>query len=151
MSLILGMRNRLNAAIIPIQFKGEPNPRIVVCTDDGRPYICDPKSLETITPIGELEEWEAMMGAGKELFGRTVGVQPFLLIMATAHPVFDPITDEFFVENYGRAFTDTIKNIGVINSKVELLKDFLLLILIELPKGYYFDFFRSSPLFIKFH
>ncbi len=141
MSFIMGMRNRLNTAITPIQFKGEPNPRIVVCTDDGRPYICDPKSLETITPIGELEEWEAMMGAGKKLFGRTFGVQPFPLIMATAHPVFDPKTDEFFGVNYGRAFTDTIKNIGVINSKIESLKDLLLLILIELPKAIILIFF----------
>jgi carotenoid cleavage dioxygenase-like enzyme len=141
MSFIMGMRNRLNTAITPIQFKGEPNPRIVVCTDDGRPYICDPKSLETITPIGELEEWEAMMGAGKKLFGRTFGVQPFPLIMATAHPVFDPKTDEFFGVNYGRAFTDTIKNIGVVNSKIESIKDLVLLILIELPKAIILIFF----------
>ena len=133
MSFKIGMRNRLNTAITPIRFAGDPMERIVVCADDGRPYLCDPKTLKTYSPIGTLDEWEALMGSEKKILGFSFGVKPFPLIMATAHPVFDPKTNEFFGVNYGRIFADTIRNLGVINTKIESIKDLVKVALVEFP------------------
>jgi carotenoid cleavage dioxygenase-like enzyme len=135
LSFKIGMRNRLNTAITPIKFPEDGAERIVVCSDDGRPYLCDPKTLKTYSPIGALDEWEALMGSEKKFLGFSYGVKPFPLIMATAHPVFDPKTNEFFGVNYGRVFADTIRNLGVINSKIESIRDLLGVLLVELPKA----------------
>jgi carotenoid cleavage dioxygenase-like enzyme len=135
LSFRIGMRNRLNTAITPIKFKGDPHERIVLCTDDGRPYICDPKSLETFSPIGSLDEWEPIMGGPKKFLGFTFGIKPFPLIMATAHPVFDPKTNEFFGVNYGRLFSDTIRNLSVINSRIESIGSLIRLLILELPQA----------------
>lgn len=135
LSFKIGMRNRLNTAITPIKFSGDPTERIVVCADDGRPYLCDPKTLKTYSPIGSLDEWEALMGSEKKFLGFSYGIKPFPLIMATAHPVFDPKTNEFIGVNYGRVFADTIRNLGVINSKIESIRDLLGVLLVELPKA----------------
>ncbi len=135
MSFKVGMRNRLNTAITPIKFKDDPHEKIVVCSDDGRPYLCDPKSLETFSPIGSLNEWDAIMGDEKKVLGFKFGIKPFPLIMATAHPVFDPKTNEFFGVNYGRLFSDTVRNLSVINSKIESIGSLIKLMVIELPQA----------------
>ena len=142
MSFKIGMRNRLNTAITPIKFKNDPHERIVVCTDDGRPYICDPKSLETFSPIGSLSEWDAIMGDERKVLGFKFGAKPFPLIMATAHPVFDPKTNEFFGVNYGRLFSDTIRNLAVINSRIESIGTMLKLLILELPQALILGTFR---------
>ena len=135
LSFKIGMRNRLNTAITPIKFQGDSSEKIVICSDDGRPYLCDPHSLKTYSPIGSLGEWEALMGSEKKFLGFSYGTKPFPLIMATAHPVFDPKTNEFFGVNYGRVFSDTIRNLGVINSKIESIRDLIGVLLVELPKA----------------
>jgi carotenoid cleavage dioxygenase-like enzyme len=134
MNFKLGMRNRMNTAITPFQFAGDEHARLLMCADDGRPYECDPKTLKARTPIGNLDQWGAIMGNGYKLFGKTFAQQPFPLIMATAHPVFDPKTKEVFTVNYGRTFGDTIVNAFVWNSRIESIADVLRFLFIELPK-----------------
>ena len=134
MNFKLGMRNRMNTAITPFKFSTDSHTRVLMCADDGRPYECDADTLRTRTPIGKLDEWDAIMGNGAKLFGKQIGRQPFPLIMATAHPVFDPKTEELFTVNYGRTFGDTVSNAFTINSAVEGFGDMIRLLLVHIPK-----------------
>ncbi len=62
--------------------------------DVGRPYLLDPKSLELITPVGKASEW---MTAEPPMVP-----WPFGIVQTSAHPVFDPISQELFTVNYSR-------------------------------------------------
>lgn len=89
LSIGLGPRNVVNTAWLPLKFTGEDY-RLLVTLDAGRHYEIDTESLEIVTPIGRNREWEEQL---KLDF-------PFKLIMSTAHPYFDPRTQEFFTVNY---------------------------------------------------
>lgn len=136
----LGLRNSLNTAIIPLKFREDPHSRLLVCSDDGRPYEMDPFSLETVTPVGSLKEWKSVMGNGIKLFGKRYGVWTFPLNMSTAHPVMDPKTSELFTVNYGRSFRDTIHNSSVFNQRVTNLS--------ELFRLFVSKFFKAVGFFI---
>jgi carotenoid cleavage dioxygenase-like enzyme len=91
----LGMRNQLNTAFLPVKFPGDSNERLLVTWDVGRPYEIDPETLETLTPVGINAEWSELTPLVKP--------QPFKRIMSSAHPVYDPKTQEFFTVNIGKS------------------------------------------------
>lgn len=94
MSMVLGGRNQLNTATQPVKFKNQKNGSLLATYDVGRPYVLDPKTLELVTPIGRASEW---MTAQPPMVP-----WPFGLIQTSAHPVFDPNTQELFTVNYSK-------------------------------------------------
>lgn len=94
MSMVLGGRNQLNTATQAVKFKNQKMGSLLATYDVGRPYIVDPKSLELITPVGRAQEW---MTAQPPMVP-----WPFGLIQTSAHPVFDPLTQELFTINYSK-------------------------------------------------
>ena len=134
LSPLLGMRNLLNTAFLPMRFGPGQRPRLVITTDDGRPYEIDPQTLRTVTPVGRLTEWRNVLGNGIRIGPWTFGSMPFPLIMSTAHPVFDPRTSEMFTVNYGRAQSSMVAAMTQIAQSVDSLSDALLLLLQKAPK-----------------
>lgn len=94
MSMVLGGRNQLNTATLPVKFKNQTHGSLLATYDVGRPYVLDPKSMELVTPVGRASEW---MTAQPPMIP-----WPFGLIQTSAHPVFDPITQELFTVNYSK-------------------------------------------------
>lgn len=101
----LGTRNQLNTAFLPLQFSEAEHERLLVTWDVGRPYEIDPKTLETVTPVGKNSEWEEVNKVEKLLFKPTT---PFKTIQSSAHPVFDPYTQEMFTVNVGRSLSNVL-------------------------------------------
>lgn len=110
-SWLLGARNQLNTAFLPMKFSGEQHERLLVTYDAGRPYEIDTETLETVTPVGNLEEWKAEI---------TKPEYPFPLILSTAHPVFDAYQSQMFTVNYGRSLFNLL---GIIPKVIEELKN----------------------------
>ncbi|WP_041233589.1 carotenoid oxygenase family protein [Cylindrospermum stagnale] len=118
-SLTLGIRNQLNTAFLPIKFSSDSQERLLVTYDAGRPYEIDTETLELVTPIGTNQEWQS------ELNGYNAPFPPFL---STAHPVFDPHTQQIFTVNYGRSllnFLDTIPFIYDLEQFPQEIDEFL--------------------------
>lgn len=92
LSPLLGARNFLNTAFVPMCTPGEPT-RMLVTYDAGRPFEIDPATLDVITPVGAQREWRS------EVFTN----QPFPMVLSPGHPGFDPATQELFTINYGRS------------------------------------------------
>ena len=91
----LGFRNQLNTAFLPFKTNKDPHERLLVTWDTGRPHEIDPETLETLQPIGENRQWENVVPIPVPL--------PFKQIMTSAHPCFDPNTNEFFSLNIGKS------------------------------------------------
>jgi Retinal pigment epithelial membrane protein len=96
MSLLLGVRNELCTAVLPMRFARDPYPRILANYDAGRPYEFDAQTLQLKTPIGANPEWTSSLPPFL--------VFPFPLVQSTAHPVFDPVTQELFTVNFTKSF-----------------------------------------------
>lgn len=109
MSLELGSRDELNTAVTPIKFKGDQSTRMLACYDAGRPWEIDAFTLDMITAIGTNSEYTA--STPDYLF-------PFPVLQSTAHPSFDPLTQELFVVNYTKSF----KTLSEHEAIVEMLK-----------------------------
>ena len=93
----LGTRNEINTAITPFRLgkKGTKNGgelRLLATFDAGRPFEFDPKNLTLITPVGKNEFWESGMPPFMK--------QPIAMVLTTAHPIFDPQTQEVFSVNF---------------------------------------------------
>lgn len=91
-SMSLGTRNELNTAITPVKFSTDNQRRLLATFDAGRPFEFDPQNLKLITAIGKNTIWNS-------------GLPPFLnqplaMVLTTAHPVFDPATEELFTVNF---------------------------------------------------
>ncbi len=97
MSMKLGTRNQLNTAITPFKQPGDAQSRLLATFDAGRPFEFNPDTLNLTTPIGKNKFWRA----GTPPFLHN----PFPMVLTSAHPVFDPETDEVFSVN----FTKTTK------------------------------------------
>lgn len=97
LSMKLGTRNQLNTAITPFKAPGDKASRLLATFDAGRPFEFDPKSLELITPVGANKFWRAGTPP--------IMINPFPMVLTTAHPVYDPETNEVFSVN----FTKTTK------------------------------------------
>ncbi|MCS5489736.1 carotenoid oxygenase family protein [Algoriphagus limi] len=94
MSMVFGARNELNTATQPVKFKGQKTGSLMATYDVGRPYLLDSQSLELITPMGKCSEW---MTAEPPMVP-----WPFGIVQTSAHPIFDPVTQEVFTVNYSR-------------------------------------------------
>lgn len=111
-SWLLGTRNQLNTAFVPMKFPGESNERLLVTYDAGRPYEIDTETLKLVTPVGATTEWKAETQQPE---------YPFSLILSTAHPAFDTYTHQMFTVNYGRSLPNLLV-IDLINWIKELLE-----------------------------
>jgi carotenoid cleavage dioxygenase-like enzyme len=115
-SLTLGLRNELNTAFLPMPALSTNNgaatggDRLLVTYDAGRPYELDPSTLELVTPVGSNKEWR---GAAPLNF-------PFAPVLSTAHPAFDPFTQEVFTVNYGRSVGNLLNTIPFLFEADEL-------------------------------
>lgn len=92
MSLLLGARNYVNTALIPVDFGNDSGPALIATIDNGRPFKLNPATLELITPIGYNDEWISAMPPFLRM--------PFPMFDTTAHPSYDAKTKEFFSVNY---------------------------------------------------
>lgn len=90
-SFTLGLRALLNTGLVAM------NNRLLVTTDAGRPWMVDPTSLELLTPVGQIENWNTGLPSWITDFMNW----PFPLHFSTAHPVFDKNTETFFSVNWG--------------------------------------------------
>ena len=95
-SLLLGSRNLLNTAFLPVKFPGDAKERLLVTYDAGRPYEINSKTLSLLNPVGIRKEWEKAIPLPF----------PFSPILSTAHPAFDSYTQQMFTVNYGRSLSN---------------------------------------------
>lgn len=100
-SMKLGTRNELNTAITPVKFSSDNQRRLLATFDAGRPFEFDPKNLKVITAIGKNTIWKA----GLPPFLK----QPLAMVLTTAHPVFDPATEELFTVNFTKTDEQLMK------------------------------------------
>ncbi|MEP7108550.1 MAG: carotenoid oxygenase family protein [Ferruginibacter sp.] len=119
MSLFLGERNELNTAAIPVKF-GNSNPFLLSTYDVGRPFITDPLSMKLQTPVGQNTDWVP----------GTPPIVPwaFQMIQTTAHPSFDPNTEEVFTVNYsmsskGKAYVSNPGTVFHLQNNPGVFKD----------------------------
>lgn len=103
----LGVRNQLNTAFVPLKFSQAESERLLATWDVGRPYEIEPKTLETVTPVGRKDEWKEVTNIS--LPGRPP--QPFGVIQTSAHPCFDPHTREMFTVNIGRSLSNVFSQL----------------------------------------
>ncbi|MCC5920407.1 MAG: carotenoid oxygenase family protein [Cyclobacteriaceae bacterium] len=110
MSLMLGARNPCNTAVVPFRFKDQPI-QLLATYDVGRPYLVQPKSLNIKSPLGKLNEWKAGTPAFLNM--------PFKLIQSTAHPAFDPETEELFTVNFTKSVQTMLGSFHMIEMLLE--------------------------------
>ncbi len=116
-SLLLGARNELNTAFLPVKFSQDEPERLLVTYDAGRPYEIDTDTLEVITPVGSNKEWRPEINL--HYF--------FPPIFSTAHPAFDTYTHEMFAVNYGRSlenFIDTVPSLEEVDKLFPEVRQF---------------------------
>jgi hypothetical protein len=89
LSIILGTRNLLNTAFLPMKFSNGEE-RLLVCWDNGRPYEVNPQTLGLVGPVGWNSQWHPLTNILEKLS------HIFPIILSSAHPVFDIYTDEMF-------------------------------------------------------
>ncbi|MEM6345439.1 MAG: carotenoid oxygenase family protein [Bacteroidota bacterium] len=110
-SMKVGSRNQTNTAIVPIKYPGEENTRLLATIDAGRPWEFDPVTLKLRTGIGPLVDWESTM----PLFAK----RPFPTLFASAHPVFDAKTREFFSVNFVKSSKQMYSSIHLRNKAAQ--------------------------------
>lgn len=102
MSMLLGSRNFINTALIPVKFDNDSGVSLLATVDNGRPFKMDPKSLKLITPVGWNREWAGAMPP--------IMTTPFPMVATSAHPSFDAVTRELFTVNYTQSLhTETTR------------------------------------------
>ena len=120
-SLRIGTRNQLNTAITPFRFAPDQPTRITANFDAGRPFELDPVSMALKTPIGYSREWRGEF----PVFMDTV----FPLDQSSAHPSFDPQTQEYFTVSYqkslGNLFFSKNFSTNLIAAKEFIISEFL--------------------------
>jgi carotenoid cleavage dioxygenase-like enzyme len=107
LALDLGARNLLNTAITPFRFPQDKAARLLACYDAGRPWEMSPKSLQVTTPIGTNNEWVPTTPAW--LF-------PFPIVQGSAHPSFDPRTQEMFLVNFTKNMEDALLHVEALQN-----------------------------------
>ena len=126
----LGTRNQVNTSISGFKFGEGKSPRLTANFDAGRPFEFDPVSLEVITPIGYNRQWRAE-------FPRKMD-ETFEMFQSTAHPSFDPLTQEYFTVCFLKsaanlAFSEKWQQI--LDAKWDDTKDFMI--------GKFDDFYKD--------
>lgn len=100
-SPILGSRNQANTSIAAFKFPGNQHTRITVNFDAGRPFEVDPKSMKVISAIGYNKEWS-------ESLSFVIQEDVFELVQSSAHPCFDPVTQEFFTVCFRKSMNNLV-------------------------------------------
>ncbi len=96
----LGSHNQLNTAIIPVRYPGDQQTRLLATTDAGRPYEFDPINLKVMNPVGWNKDWASTLPR--------IIQKPFPIIYSTAHPVFDPVNQDFYLVNFRKSISTMI-------------------------------------------
>lgn len=104
-SPLLGLRNQLNTAFLPMKFRDSKHERLLVTYDAGFPYEINTQSLEVKAPVGSLEQWTPAFEQQK---------QPFPMIFSTAHPVFDGYQKKVFIVSYSRSLFNLLTSIDIL-------------------------------------
>ncbi|MGL5875761.1 MAG: carotenoid oxygenase family protein, partial [Xenococcaceae cyanobacterium] len=91
----LGARNQLNTAFVSFRGVKDLCDRLLVTWDAGRPYEIDPETLATLTPVGKNQDWQPLF--------LEQPLTPFIPILTSAHPCFDPDTNQLFTVNIGKS------------------------------------------------
>jgi carotenoid cleavage dioxygenase-like enzyme len=112
-SPLLGLRNCLNTAFLPMLSASGESDRLLVTYDAGRPHEIDPDSLKVITPVGSNREWRSAVPIK----------QPFGAHLSTAHPTYDAFTEEMFTINYGRSVVNLLDTVPFFDRINELPND----------------------------
>ncbi|MGI0490865.1 carotenoid oxygenase family protein [Alkalinema pantanalense CENA528] len=94
-SFMLGFRDEINTACIPVKFAGDSHWRLLASWDAGRPYEIDPVSLKVVTPVGSNQEWREQKLPFK--YG------PFRLVTTATHHAYDDHTQELWTVNWGKS------------------------------------------------
>ncbi|GET40894.1 carotenoid oxygenase family protein [Microseira wollei] len=113
----VGIRNVVNTSWLSMKLPDEASHRLFVTFDAGRAYEIDPESLEVVTPLGWNKEWVHQIRLKL----------PFPLIMSSAHPYFDPRTNEVFTVNYTKSLKTII--LSSFKYKISTFKEFVKTIL----------------------
>ena len=100
LSVNVGSANQVNTAFQPVKFAGDANERLLATWDAGRAYELDPASLKVIAPLGLLEHWKSLI--------KLPITYPFKMLMSSAHPAFDPVTQELFTLNVVKSLSTVI-------------------------------------------
>jgi carotenoid cleavage dioxygenase-like enzyme len=94
-SFLLGFRNEVNTACIPVKFKDDDRWRLLVAWDAGRPYEIDPVTLAVATPVGHNDEWKEQ--------ALPLPTGPFKLVTTATHHAYDDHSQELFTINFGKS------------------------------------------------
>jgi hypothetical protein len=97
MNLKFGSRNQVNTSLNLFKFQKDQPAQVSVNFDAGRPFELNPETLQLKTPIGWNREWRQEMPLILE--------NTFQLTQTTAHPSFDPYTQEFFTVCFKKSFS----------------------------------------------
>ncbi|WP_299462010.1 carotenoid oxygenase family protein [uncultured Microscilla sp.] len=105
LSFVLGAAEQIATAVVPVKFKNDQTTRLLATADLGRAYEFNPKLLNVTQPIGQLSDYVAA----------TPAIVPwiFKLIQGTAHPTFDPVTQELFTVNYTKSVKTLLQASGL--------------------------------------
>jgi hypothetical protein len=95
-SFKFGARNELNTAINPFKFNDDAHVRMSANFDMGRPWEFDTETMELKTVIGSTKEWVGEIPPSIDY--------PFPMYQSSAHPIFDPVTKEFYTVSFTRDF-----------------------------------------------
>jgi carotenoid cleavage dioxygenase-like enzyme len=111
----LGARNLLNTAVTPVKF-GQAPPFLLASYDVGRPFIMDPDNLKLTSPLGKMSDWKSNMPSIMDsVFG---------LVQSTAHPCFDPKTQELYSINfYGSENTSSEEEFGQLKEQLQAVSE----------------------------
>ena len=113
----LGSRNQVNTSINAFQFENDQHSRLTANFDAGRPFEFDPVSLKLVTPIGYNNQWRIEFSSKLE--------QVFGLVQSTAHPSFDPETQEFFTVCFQKSAENLILG-KKFDKKLSEIKEFVI-------------------------
>ncbi|MCC5944790.1 MAG: carotenoid oxygenase family protein [Bernardetiaceae bacterium] len=106
LSFVLGAGEQLGTAVVPVRFKPDNAQRLLATADLGRAYEFDADSLKIRAAIGRLKDYEAATPPSVKWL--------FKLIQGTAHPTFDPITQELFTVNYTKSVKTLLYASGIL-------------------------------------
>jgi hypothetical protein len=118
MNLAFGSRNQVNTSLNLFKFAADSPTRVTVNFDAGRPFELNPETLQLKTPIGWNKDWRQEMPLVLE--------NTFQLTQTSAHPSFDPYTQEFFTVCFKKGLATLIfsKEFNDLLEKFEnLIKD----------------------------
>ncbi len=113
----LGIRTYGNTAFTSVRFQNNKYPRLLLTSDNGRPYEIDPKTLKIISPVGRNEEWKSI----KMPFSKG----PFQMVGSAAHPAVDFESNELFTVNWSKSMSSMLAPVNLSVKDVEELLNHL--------------------------